>query len=254
MRHNHTTRGLMTSTKAILAFVGLGLAGACADSVSAPTSEVSVKVPAAYSTVLSVTRFRYSPSSGATKRLGEDHVLVIPAGGVCDPATSGYGPAFWDAPCTAVSHSIIITATTYADAEGHPYLDFQPHLRFVPTKETNLYLKDGKRSNGAMLTINWCNDADGKCVDESLTDASLVTHRVGKSRILVRRIKHFSGYHISAGDECNGTITEDPEGGMFCETADRGADRSGYMLASGLGKSGRDSSSTYGRRQKLAEK
>jgi len=254
MRHNQTSRGLLTSTKAVLAVVGLGLAGACTDSVSAPTSEVSVKVPAAYSQVLGVSKFRVRSREATTQRLDANHVLVIPAGGICDPATSGYGPAFWDAPCTPLAHSIVITATTYADAEGHPYIDFQPHLRFVPTKETNLYLKDGQRNHATMLTINWCDDANGKCVDESLTDASLVTHRVGHSRILVRRIKHFSGYHISAGDECNGTITEDPDGGLLCETADRGADRSGYMLASGLGKSGRDSSSTYGRRTKLAEK
>ena len=131
MRHSHTSRGLLTSSKTILALVGLGFAGACSDSISAPTSEVSAKVPAAYTTVLGVSSFRYEPSTGLTQRLG-DHVIVIPAGGVCDPALSSYGMGTWDDACTPLTHAIIITATTYADDEGHPYIDFQPALRFVP--------------------------------------------------------------------------------------------------------------------------
>src|SRR5918999_1832248 len=31
-----------------------------------------------------------------------DHVLFIPANAVCDPATSGYGAAQWDAPCAPI--------------------------------------------------------------------------------------------------------------------------------------------------------
>ena len=38
----------------------------------------------------------------------------------------------------------MITATSFADANGHPYVDFQPKLRFVPTKETYVYLRDRK--------------------------------------------------------------------------------------------------------------
>ena len=209
MRHSHTSR---ISAKTILAFVGLGLAGACSDSVSAPTSEVSAKAPAAYTTILGVTSFRYKPSKGVTQRLG-DHVLVIPANGVCD-LSSSYGPGTWDDACAPLTHSITITATTYADAEGHPYIDFSPALRFVPSKETDLYLKDGKRDNAAPVTMNWCN-AQLVCVDESINDPSLETQRVGHSRILVRRIKHFSGYNVSmGGDNCPGTVVSDPKGGL----------------------------------------
>jgi hypothetical protein len=226
----------LTSSKTILAFVGLGFAGACSDSISAPTSEVSARIPAAYTQVLGVSTIKYTPRKGLTARLG-DHVLVIPAGGICDPATSSYGPGTWDLPCDAVTHSVIITATTYADADGHPYLEFSPALRFVPTKETNLYLKDGKRTNATIVTINYCSPLG--CIDESKTDESLVTHRIGNSRILVRRIKHFSGYNVAAGEPCPGTIIDDPEGGLWCELDDlRGNLRSGYMVASGLGQTG----------------
>jgi hypothetical protein len=243
MRHSHTSRGLRTSAKTILAFVGLGFAGACADSISAPTSEVSFKVPAAFNVVLGSSSFGYDPARGVTQHFG-DHVIVIPAGGICDPATSGYGSQFWDAACAPLTHSIIITATTYADADGHPYVDFQPALRFVPTKVTNLYLKDGKRE-GRDVSIIYCN-ALAVCADESINDASLQTQRVGKSRVVVRRIKHFSGYYVAAGNECLGTLIVDPDGGLWCELD--GMSRSGYMLASGLGKSG--GSDSLSRRRK----
>ncbi len=230
MRHGHTSRGLGNSLKTIFAFVGLGVAASCSDSINAPTRTVSFKHPAQFTEVLDITSFRYDPAEGLHQRLG-NHVLVIPAGGVCDPATSGYGPELWDADCEPLSHSIIITATTLSDDEGHPYVDFEPALRFVPTKETNLYLHDGPRTDAVLMAIDYCN-ADVVCVDEAANDSSLVTHRVGMSRFLVRRIKHFSGYTVAAGEPCSGTITDDPEGGLWCE--EDGMSRSGYMVASGL--------------------
>ena len=108
MRHSHTSR---ISAKTILAFVGLGFAGACSDSVSAPTKEVALKASLAnYTEVLGTTTFRYRPSKGVTQRIG-DHVLVIPAHGICD-LSSSYGPGTWDDPCAPATHGINITATT----------------------------------------------------------------------------------------------------------------------------------------------
>jgi hypothetical protein len=248
MRHSHTSRGFRTSAKAILAIVGLGFAGACADSVSAPTSDISAKAPAAYSKMVGVTTFKYTPKNGVTKRFGS-HLIVIPADGICDPATSGYGKAFWDAPCSPVNHSIVITATSYTDVDGNPYVDFQPALRFVPTKETYLYLRDGKRASATGLQITYCATALS-CEDESINDASLETHRVGKSQILGRRLKHFSGYNITAGGVC-GRVSLGDEGGMICIDLG-GMTRSGYMLASGLGKTGTPDS--FGGRRRRADK
>jgi hypothetical protein len=246
MRHSHTSRGLRTSAKTIITLVSLGFVGACADSISAPTRQVSFKHPAQYDIVLGTVDFRYDPAAGVIQRLG-NHVLVIPAGGVCDPATSGYGPDTWENDCEPLTHSIIITATTLSDSAGHPYVDFQPALRFVPTLETNLYLYDGERDSATVLSIDYCN-ADVVCVDEALTDSTLATYRVGVSRFLVRRIKHFSGYNISSGGDCPGAIVMDPDGGLWCDDGSRGFNRSGYMVASGLGKT--DGAATSVRRGK----
>lgn len=246
MRHSHTSR---ISAKALFAVVGLAFAGACADSVSAPTSEVSVKGPAGFDRVIGVDHFRYTPTSGAAKRLGE-HMIVMPAGAVCDPATSGYGLAYWDAPCTPVTHSIIFTATTMADAQGHPYVTFSPDVRFSPAKEVYLYLKDGHRDRAQELSIYWCPTGGLDCVDESKLDPSLQTERVGKSPILGRRLKHVSGYMITARDECPGTVTVGDDGSLICDG--NSLARSGYILASGLG--GKSSGESFGRRKKQAEK
>jgi hypothetical protein len=237
MRHSHTSRGLRTSAKALLSVVALGLATACSDSVSAPINEVSVKAPAGFTKVIGVSTFTYSPRNGVTKRIGE-HVLVIPSGAVCDPATSGYGPSFWDQPCTTVKHPLVFTVTTYEDDNGRPFVHFQPSVRFSPDKEVNLYLKDGARQTAAELEINWCNDA-GQCFNESLSDASVKTRRVGHSSILARRVKHFSGYVVfNVGDCPSGNVTPLDDGsGYMCDDG-RGASRSGYMLASGLAKGG----------------
>jgi len=245
MRHSHTSRGLRTSAKALLAIVGLGFAGACADSPLAPTNEVSSSAPAGYNKTVGVWTFQYTPRDGATKRLG-DHLIVIPANGVCDPS-SGYGKAFWDAPCKPVNHSILFTATALTDLEGHPYIDFQPAVRFVPTTETFLYLKDAKRATPKDLVILYCATAL-TCVDESLTDPTLVTVRVGTSNILGRRLKHFSGYNIAANGDCRGGTMSLDDGSQGC--AGGGMDRSGYMVASGLAKNG---NSSFGRSHK-AEK
>jgi hypothetical protein len=230
MRHGHTSRSsLKISAKTVLAFVALVVAAACSDSLNAPTNTVSAKHPAGYDVVLGVKSFRYDPDQGAVQRLGSN-VLVIPAAGVCD-LSSPYGAEYWDDACEPLTHSIVITATMFADSNGSPYVDFQPALRFVPDKETDLYLKDGYR-DGDGVTIDYCNLFG--CVDESLTDSSLVTQRLGISRILVRRIKHFSGYTIGAGD-CRSTVVPDPDGGWLCQdNAD--SPRSGYMLATGLDK------------------
>jgi hypothetical protein len=244
MRHSHISR---ISAKAFFAVVGLAFAGACADSVSAPTSEVSSKAPAGFDRVIGVDRIRYTPGNGATKRIG-DHMIVIPAGSVCDPATSGYGEALWDAPCTPVSHNLVITATTFADAEGHPYVQFLPDLRFVPTKEVRLFLKDGKRDRADNLSIRWCPTGGTTCIDESLSDPSLATERVGKSSILSRRIKHISGYNIVPGGNCEGVAEQLPDGSWFCNTG--GFLRSGYILASGLGK---ENGTTISRKKKAEQ-
>jgi len=245
MKHGHTSRGL----RAVAILSIMALVGACADSTSAPTtSEVSVKGPAGFNKVVDVQTFRYEPKSGVTKRLGE-HVISFPANSICEIGTSGYGAEFWDKPCTASSKAIMITAIIMADNEGHPYIDFQPAMRFVPTKEVNLYLKDGPRNTGNVVTMLYCTTV--VCTDEAKSDPTLVTRRIGNSRILVRRIKHFSGYQLGLGDACSGTVMVQPDGGLYCDL-DGGSSKSGYMLASGLGKSG--NGTTFGKPRRSGDK
>jgi hypothetical protein len=230
MRHSHTSRNY---AKAFFAFVTIGLAGGCADSVIAPSQIVGFKAPAGFNRLVGTESF-WVGAEGITQRLGL-HSIEIPSGAICDPAISTYGPGEWDQPCTPLARPIQITATIMEDDRGFPYIDFQPALRFVPTREVNLYLRSGKGPRPQMLNTVYCNN-EGVCVDEAANDATLQTRRIGRSAILVRRIKHFSGYSINIGDECPGTVTEELDGTLMCWEDVGNERRSGYMVASGVTK------------------
>jgi hypothetical protein len=249
MRHSHTSR---ISAKTLLAVVGFGLLGACADSVSSPTAEISAKNPAGFNTLVGTTTFLWTPGQGVTKRFG-NHLIVIPAGAICDPSTATYGLGHWDEACAPATRSIVITALSFTDAGGHPYVDFQPALRFVPTKEVYLYMRDGVRDGSKTLTISYCS-TPLTCTDESKNDPSLVTHRVGNSRILYRRLKHFSGYVVATSGDCSGSVEQLEDGTLFCNTdGGRGGEsRSGYVVASGLGKT--STGDTFGGHRRRADK
>jgi len=243
MRHSHTSR---ITAKTLLAVVGFGLLGACADTTNAPTAEITAKSPAGYNRLVGTTTFVWSPSQGVTKRFGE-HLIVIPAGAICDVASSAYGSGHWDEACTPSTRSITITALSFVDADGHPYVDFQPSLRFVPTKEVTLYLRDGVRDGSHTVEIAYCQTVVS-CVNESTLDPSVATHRIGGSRILYRRLKHFSGYVLMNGDPCSGIVGILDDGTLWCDDGGRGNSRSGYVVASGLGKT--SSGDAFGRRRR----
>jgi len=200
--------------------------------------------------------FTYDPTKGITTKLSDKlHTISIPAGGICDPASSSYGPGTWDDECDVLTHPITITVNSYSDVDGtHPYLDFSPALRFVPSKTTTITFNMKKVSISDFSTINYCVTAD-LCVNEGLTDPSLATFNDGKGK-LSRRIKHFSGYNVAAGIEC--AVSDlDPDcidmdrGGLLNRTSDgrrvtldnpTAADgaktakkkKSGYMVVSGI--------------------
>ena len=145
-----------------------------------------------------VMTFVYDPSQNARFDLPGGHEILFPRRAVCDPATSSYGVTEWDSPCTPLREPITITAQSFKDANGHPYVDFSPALRFVPGRQVVLSLNDRSAAEDAGSVINWCGP-DGQCVDESLDEPSLRTrHRAGKGMV-ERAIKHFSGYNISVG-------------------------------------------------------
>lgn len=229
MKHGHISRSY---AKAFFAFVTIGMAGACAESTVAPSETPAVaafQAPAAYSKSAGVQVFRVNNNEGITQRLG-NHIINIPAGAICDPAKSSYGSTEWNKSCTALRGSIVITATLLYDNENHPYVDFQPALRFAPSKEVMLFLRNGKSSQATELVMEYCNNL-GYCVDESLADASLRPFRVGRTSMIGRRVKHFSGYSVTVGRGCSGRPTDDGES-LMCEN-ERMERRSGYMVASG---------------------
>ena len=229
MKHSQTIRN---SAKAFFAFVALAYVGACADNTAAPIAHApAVVAPASFAEVGSSVVFRVNNWEGTTQKVGV-HVINIPAGAICDLTTSGYGAAFWDKPCEPLKGSVVITATVFSGPNGEPYVDFQPAMRFAPNKEVMLFVREGRTDGTKAPSVKYC-DAQGVCTDESLTDPSLRPFRIGKTNILGRRIKHFSGYVVVYEWECPGTATPLPDGnGYYCE--DGGfSRRSGYMVASG---------------------
>jgi hypothetical protein len=214
MKHGQISRN---TAKAFFAFAALALVGACADnSAVAPAAEAPAFVaPANFVKIGYVVAFRVDNSKGATQKIG-DHVINIPANAICDLATSGYGVDYWNKSCSPMKGSVVITATLLDGPDGSAMIDFQPAMRFSPTKEVTLFFKDSQ-SGTKNLAINYCNNS-GACIDESLNDPTLKPFRVSNT-IVGRRLGHFSGYVIAYDGLVNISI------GLLR--------KSGYMVASG---------------------
>jgi hypothetical protein len=183
---------------------------ACGDEGGSPLAPRSVNATLTSDTV--VTEFTVWPSGGRFT-VGGTHRIVFPAAAICDLVTSGYGPRLWDAPCVPSVLPVRITAKSWVDAEGRPQVDFQPAMRFAPTlgDGVQLFLLDKKSALDPSAKILYCGGSNsgsgsnssgsggGSCVDESLNDASLVTRFDSPNGFVYRRIKHFSGYNVTAG-------------------------------------------------------
>jgi hypothetical protein len=135
--------------------------------------------------------------------------VTIPAGAVCDPATSSYGPTEWDRPCTPISAPLTVAVTLSAE-NGRLTLDFSPDLRFVPhpTKQIVLEMRiDAVKSakDARRFAIFWVPTGERRLVDEGRTDPTLRTQVFKNEGRLVRRLKHFSGYNVYSGvvDDCS---------------------------------------------------
>jgi hypothetical protein len=192
MKHSRISRNV---AKAFFAFAALAIVGACADSTAiAPAPDAPAFVaPANFLQVGSSITFRVDNAYGSTQRL-DDHVISIPAGAICDIATSGYGADYWGKPCSPMRGSVVVTATVLEGPDGAPYIDFQPAMRFAPNKEVVLFFRDNAYGT-KNLAINYCDNA-GNCIDESLTNPALKPFRIN-SYIVGRRLAHFSGYVVA---------------------------------------------------------
>jgi hypothetical protein len=126
----------------------------------------------------------------------------------------------------------------WLDAQGHPRVDFTPNIRFVPSAlPTNwviLTFADYAASLDPWYNILYCTTATSACYDESTTDPSLVTTRNPVTGRVTRRIKHFSGYLVGAGDDQNAFNKAGANLSMpSALRTPQGTARSGYILVSG---------------------
>src|SRR4051812_8935197 len=143
------------------------LLAACGDSTVAPRANTSTSTIAGGGATASLTgwdtlRFSFTidPSRNTTYWLGQGNSIVFPAGSLCDPTTSTYGPGQWDAPCAIAPRTLTVNAKAWLDSQGHPRIDFDQHIRFAPsidpTKWVVLTFTDYRGSLTVMSGIAYC--------------------------------------------------------------------------------------------------
>jgi hypothetical protein len=148
-------------------------------------------------------RVTFNPQQGQVLSLGPNR-LEIPANAVCNTGTSGYGPSFWNAPCTPETRPLTLTVTVKDANSDHPSVDFQPAMRFNPQTTVSLYVYVPRvtRTDAKNWVIQYCPSSgtgSGKCVNEALTDPDLRTFVDYDANVLFRRLKHFSRYAVDDG-------------------------------------------------------
>ena len=229
LSHNPSRTTIHLRALAVAALAGLA---ACGDSSLTTSRQRSLPADRpVLDKMLSSTTVTYTPWDGLYASLGSGNALYIPSGGVCDPATSSYGAGKWDQACSTASKPITITVQNWLDDKGHPYVQFQPALRFVPNKYVVLYIADNKAVLDGTARIVYCPD-EASCIDEAKTDLSLFTlHWSGG---VYRRIKHFSGYNVAAGLDDIREFSRSSIKGLELQLNAERSKRSGYMVVSGV--------------------
>jgi hypothetical protein len=195
MRVPHLHRAPRAAVPA-LALAVAGLTVACADGPTAPVAAPARALLATSTTGTSTVTLTIAPTTTATFTVNSHRVKIV-AGSVCDPATAGYGPALWDAPCQPAATTVRVTAKAWTGADGRPVVTFSPDLRFVPGKVNTIWLLDRAAAAQQTGVLAWCPTGAATCVDEGKTDASLVTQYTADG-YAYRRLKHFSGYTVVA--------------------------------------------------------
>jgi hypothetical protein len=203
------------STFAVLALAGVLLTGCAGDSLKPAAVQKTSQLRSSPFTPTDAQKalvgvsdgsytFQIDPSQDNSLSLGASR-LDIPANAVCDIASSSYGAGHWDEDCSVQTDTFTITAVVRNAATDHPSVDFEPALRFDPSKNVNLYLYvTNDATLDASRVVKYCN-ADG-CVDESISDSSLASSVDLENRIVFRRIKHFTGYVVWALTEAEDTL------------------------------------------------
>ena len=172
---------------------------ACGDQGSSPLAPRTVNGLLLADTT--VTQFAVGRSGGSF-RIGTTHRIDFPANAICDIATSSYGPGEWNQPCTPTTSLVRITAKSWVDAAGHPHVDFEPAMRFSPelSEGVVLHLRDRRAALDPNAKVLYCSGLlNLDCVDESIADPSVAVKFDAPNGFVYRRIKHFSGYNVTAG-------------------------------------------------------
>jgi len=197
-----------TSSERSLSPTATPLASEGSDSGSGSGSDFSSSTDGTFT-------FTVDPRIDQVVTVGENRV-VLPANSVCALGVSGYGPTLWDNGCNPQKKPFTLTVTVAGSGTENAALDFQPSMRFDPTKRVTLSIFVPTLSSGQAVdwTIFYCPTPNGKpgsrlgtnlmradptCVDESLTDPSLSVTEDYQNSVLTRRIKHFSAYQIERG-------------------------------------------------------
>lgn len=140
------------------------------------------------------------PNQSRTYAFGRNWIH-FPEHSICDPATSSYGIGTWDTPCEPLRTPIEIHVK-WKHKGGHGYVEFEPELRFVPSSQVSdwvmLAIYDRKPLDSEDYRILW-DARNGKLIDEAATDPTLRADVDKRDQTVYRRIKHFSGYLVSAG-------------------------------------------------------
>lgn len=200
------------ATKLVVALTAM-LAAGCTDAALAPSSQAPETSMVGGGSNAALTgfdtlrfQFQIDPSRATTYWLGKGNSISFPAHSLCD-LKSSYGPTEWDSPCAAATRPVTITARAWLDDSGHPRIDFNPSVRFVPSANPAnwviLAFRDQKASQDEFYNILYCVTANAKkCTNEALVDPSLASLRDSGTGRVYRRVKHFSGYYVTA-DGCD---------------------------------------------------
>ncbi len=164
------------------------------------------------------------PAVGGSVSVLGLYTLDLPAGAVCDPnaadTQAGYASGAWDSACTAATSDVTVHATVKW-SNHRLWVDFSS-VRFVPTKTVTLstdvlaslvryYGQNGLTTYGfaKKMGLLFASSIDGAPANDAKGDLSLMTYINYTTGRISRRVKHFTGYSIVTGLECEVT-PDDP--------------------------------------------
>jgi hypothetical protein len=152
--------------------------------------------------------FDFTPLGGHVK-LGT-FALDYPAGAVCDPDKSLYGPGEWKNDCVVLTKSIRVQAK-FSEKNGRTMVDFSPNMRFAPDKAIMLSARVRELRGqflSAELKALYAINLDQGSDDPTLATIFEVRPNGKATGHISRRVYHFSGYYVRSGGLCE---EEDPD-------------------------------------------